>query len=276
MIRTLVYSVRFFILMFALTASSVTSATADEAADSVSVYSGHPGTRLALGAGYERYTADWDGRRSTRMEVLQDRFYLQGHYQPVRRLRVGARLGAADLSAPEPEHSFLWTQIDYGFAPFGSIDLSWTPLGAIPGTQGGAIELLFEVSAFAGCTADKMMGYYDSFEMRVDYEAWPEVNAMWEGRLAILVASHNGYFRFRAGPVLLQSGAETRTRFRISWTEGVWNEFTETNYYKTRSEVGVLYGLRFSPGFAMVIDAEGVWTTGGPLFKISLDRILTQ
>jgi hypothetical protein len=38
----------------------------------------------------------------------------------------------------------------------------------------------------------------------------------------------------------------------------------------------VLYGLRFSPGLAMVIDAEAVWTTGGPLFKISLDRILTQ
>ncbi|MFC1800126.1 hypothetical protein ACFL2Z_04360 [Candidatus Eisenbacteria bacterium] len=237
---------------------------------------GHPPGKFSLGAGYERYTADWDVRRYTKGGVLQNRFYVQGDYQLARRLRVGARLGAADLSAPDLDDIDFRNQVDYGFSPFGSVNLNWTPLGAIPGSVGGAIEILFEASAFATYTADKIEGSFDAFETRVDYEAWPKVSSMWEGRLAVLVAVHNGGFRFRAGPMLLQSGAETRTRGRNSWSEGVWNEFTLTNYFKTQNEVGVLYALRFYPGAAILIDAEAVWTTGGPQFKISLNRVLAR
>jgi len=257
-------------LLSTLMLPSMAAATAEH----TQLGQGSPPGKLSVGAGYEHYIAQWDGRHSTNVEVLQDRFYVRGVYQPSRRLRVGARLGAANLSAPDLSGNYFWNHIDYGYSSFGSVDLNWTPLGAVPGGLGGALDILFEVSAFTTYTADWMEGWYDGFGTRVDYEAYPEVSSMWEGRLAILVAAHSGYFRFGAGPMLLQSGAETRTHFRISWTEGVWEEVTETDYFTTRNELGMVYALRFSPGLAIVIDAEAVWTAGGPLFKISLYRIL--
>ena len=254
----------------------VLAVSAAAAADETQSDRGHPPGKFSVGAGFERYIADWDGRRSRADEVLQNRFFVRGSYDLARRLRIGARLGAADLSATGLDGLDLTNHIDYGLSPFGSIYLNWTPLGASPGTMGGAIEILFDVSTFATYSADKIEGWYDGFGTRYDYEAWPEVSSMWEGRLAILVASYNRYFRFRAGPMLLQSGAETGTRVRTSWTEGVWNEGTETNYFTTQNEVGVVYALRFSPGAAIVIDAEAVWTTAGPQIKVSLDRVLAR
>jgi len=232
--------------------------------------------KFSVGAGYEHYSAEWNGRRSMVRDVRQNRFFVLGDYHLARRLRVGARLGAADLSAPDLDNIDPGNQIDYALSPFGSLTLNWTPLGASPGTRGGALEILFEVSAFTTHTAGKIEGWYDAFETKVDYEAWPEVTDMWEGRLAVVLAGHNGSSRFGAGLMLLQSGAKTRTRARTSWSHEAWNGFTLTNYFKTQNEVGVLFTWRFSPGAAIVIDAQAVATTAGPQFTVSLARIFTR
>ncbi len=245
-------------------------------ADGTSSNSEHPAGDFSVGAGYERYKSEWGGSHSVKREVFQNRIYVQGDYHLARRFRAGARLGAADLSAPDLDDIEPRNHIDYGFSPFGSINLNWTPIGALPGTRGAALEILFEASAFAAYTASKIEGSLDGFQMTTHYEAWPELSGMWEGKLAVLLAAHNGSSRFGAGLMLLQSGAETRTRLRTSWSEGVWNKHTLTNYFKTQNEVGMLYTWRFSPGLATLLNTKVVLAFPAVQFNVSLSRILTR
>jgi hypothetical protein len=232
--------------------------------------------KFAVGAGYERYTAEWIGSNHSKgREVSQNRLFLQMDYQPVRCLRVGAGVGGSDLSAPELATSGycdfgFCDQLEYPVSPFASVNINWTPLGALPGSRGASIEILFEVSAFSTFASDKIDGTYLDWGGEVRrYEAWPEVRSMWEGKLGFLLATQHGSWRFGAGLMYLESGAEARTRIKTDWYDG-----NETDYLKTRNNIGMLLAWQFSPVAAIVIDAEAVWTMGGPQLKISLERIM--
>lgn len=233
--------------------------------------SGNPAGVLSMGAGYERYEAEWVGSHSVKREVFQNRVYIQGDYRVARRLRTGARLGAAGLSACDLDDIDHSNHVDYSLSPYGSIILNWTPVGALQGTIGGAIEIMFAVSAFATYTADKIEGSIDGFGMTTEYEAWPEVSSMWEAKLSILLAAHNGSYSFGAGLTFLESGAETRTRIKTQWNDG-----TLTNYFKTQNQVGILYSFRLSPGLATRVDTEVIWMPPHVRFEISLARVLIR
>jgi hypothetical protein len=231
---------------------------------------------LSLGAGYERYMAEWVGNKHSKIrKVSQNRLFLQADYQPVRRLRVEVGIGAADLSAPQlATYGYcdigLCHRPEYDVSPFAKVDIRWIPLGALPGSPGGEIEILLEVSAFATFDADKIDGSYIDWGGEVrEYEVWPEVSSMWDARFGFLLATQHESSRFGAGLMFLQSGAEARTRIKTDWYDGY-----DTDYLKTQNNIGMLFAWRFSPGAVIVIDAEALWTTGGPQFKISLDRII--
>jgi hypothetical protein len=260
-------------LIFALTVFPGALAAADDAADSVSPESGNPFQGLSIGAGYERYQAEWRGNHSAEGAVFQHRAYVRGDYYLARRLRAGIKLGAADLTAPYFDEVDPGTNTDYGFSPYGSVTVNWTPLGALPGSRGGAIEVLLEVSGFATFDADKFDGTYLDWGGEVrEYEAWPEVTEMWEGRLGVLFGVHNKWYSFGAGLMFLESGAESRTRVKTRWYDGVL-----TNYFRTAPpQVGMLYRLSLLPGLAMLVDTEVVWTPPYVQFEISASRILVR
>ena len=257
------------LLSLFITASMATGTLADE----TQLGPGHPPGAFSVGAGYERYSAEWIGsnRRAIR-DAFQNRVFLQISHRFAPRLRIGARLGAADLSAPDLDNIDFRNHVDYGLSPFGSVHLNWTPLGAQPGTMGGALEIHFEASAFGTYTADRIEGSLDDgFGEPVGYEAWPEVSSMWEGRIGILLAIQNGTSCFGCGFMFLQSGAETRTHIKTRWGEG-----TETDYFRSHNNIGMVGAWRFSPGADLVLDTKVAWTGPALLFEVSLGRVLAR
>jgi len=265
--------IRCFLAIASMTVLIVVVVSASVTADETQSDPGHPPGKFSVGAGYERYSAEWIGHAGTVMkDTRQNRIFLKADYWTAPRLRVSARLGAADLFVPEGDLYFLRSHVDYGFSPFGSISLNWTPVGAQPGTEGGAIEVLFEVSAFATYAADKIEGSYDSgWGEPLEYEAWPEVSSMWEGKVGLLLSTQSGASRFGAGLMFLDSGAETRTHIKTGWGEG-----TETDYSKTQNNIGMMGAWRFSPGADMILDTRIVWTGPALLFEVSIGRVLAR
>ncbi len=192
-------------------------------------------------------------------------------YRISSRFRAGARVGAADLSVDDLNDIGLEEHVEYGFSPFGSFGLNWTPVGARPGSRGAAVEAVMEISAFATQSAGRIEGSVPGWDDDISYEAWPEVSSMWEGRLGALLAVQQPSSRLGFGLMYLESGAETRTRVKTRWGED-----TLTDYFKTQNKIGMMFSCRLSPTANSCLNAEVIWTGPTVDLKISLAGTAAQ
>ncbi len=251
------------IIFLTVTVSAVVSmGVPARAGSSVSEHT-HRG--FSLGAGYERYMADWKGTGSNaRVRIEQNRFYLHGDYVFAGRITAGFRLGTASAISTgfDPLDVHPHGYIDYGFEPFGSILLSCTPIGAARGTSGLALDIRFELSAFSTYTDESSVYLYDCERDRLYFEARREIRDQWEGSLAVLFVAGSNKSRFGAGPVILRSGA-------FGKTELDWGEYTDTwdDYMRSDQDTGMLFTLDLTPSASTAVHGYALF---GPTIRLGV------
>jgi hypothetical protein len=178
--------------------------------------------RVSLGAGYERYNADWTGDfwGIGLGRIEQNRFYVHVGCLLGRRLLAAGTLGAADAATSDPPFYDAHPPgpTEYGFQVFGRLSLLATPLGAPPGRPGAALDLVVDVSAF-GPDHSEFDGYVhgDWQGEDVDFTARLEIEDMWEASAAALLRVGNGTFTWRSGWMLYQSRAMRPVRIESAW-----------------------------------------------------------
>jgi hypothetical protein len=223
--------------------------------------------RVSLGAGYERYNADWTGDfwGIGLGRIEQDRFYVRVSYLISRRLLAAGTLGAADAATSAAPFHDVHPRgpTEYGFQVFGKLSLLATPLGVPPGRRGAALDLLVELSAF-GPYRTEFDGYvYSDWQgEEVDFTAWLEIEEMWEGSAAALLRVGNGTLTWRFGWMLYRSRAMRSVRI-----ETAWGADSGTRQIEAEQEFGVLVALRLTPWAASALEF-GVLTP--PITRFSL------
>lgn len=213
-------------------------------------------TRVSLGAGYERYNADWTGDfwGIGLGRIEQNRFCIRVGYLLSRRLLAAGTLGAADAATSDPPFDDAHPRgpTEYGFQVFGKLSLLATPLGAPPGRRGAALDLLIELSAFGPyCTEFDGYVYSDWLGEELDFTARLEIEDMWEASTAALLRVDNGTFTWRFGWMLYRSRAMRSVRI-----ETAWGADSATRQIEAEQEFGALIALRFTPWGASAVELK--------------------
>jgi hypothetical protein len=274
---------RFFALWILIVAAATCSPNTCrgqpcEAADEPSYIepeAGTPPARLSLGAGYERYNAEWtaDIWGMGLGKIEQDRFYVRVGYLVGRRLLVTGTLGAADAATSDPLFYDAHPRgpAEYGFQVFGNLSLLATPLGVPPGRQGAALDLLVGLSAF-GPYRTEFDGYiYSEWQCEeVDFTARLAIEDMWEASAAALLRVGNGTFTWRFGWMLYRSRAMRSVRI-----ETVWGADGGRRQIEAEQEFGALIALQLTPWGATGLEFE-VLTPPTTRFSLALSTPLCR
>ena len=277
------YWMRFFALWILIVATVTCSPNICRgqpyaAADEPSYLEPEPGTapaRVSLGAGYERYNADWTGDfwGIGLGRIEQNRFYVRVGYLLNRRLLAAGTLGAADAATSDPPFHDAHPRgpTEYGFQVFGKLSLLATPLGAPPGRRGAALDLLVELSAF-GPYHTEFDGYvYSDWQgEEVDFTARLEIEDMWEASAAALLRVGNSTVTWRFGWMLYRSRAMRSVRI-----ETAWGADSGIRQIEAEQEFGILIALRLTPWGATALEFE-VLTPPTTRFSLALSKPLCR